>query len=363
MLIRITNKSDLKKGRLILMTTNNSINLSTSVNSSVNNILNGTINLSNISVEQLQQLLRLVQTDKPIVISMGKLNMINNTTAECIHCHKPINVLELNEQDKQAAINTGLCKDCQNILAQASLISKTQRINSTPVVSTIDSALPRTTRSTISAGQRCRDILFQAIPNMSIEHINMFCDADKSKELLGILYPLFVKVTGFSADQIDAARKPKGFNRYNIKPCHIFDDDYLICNDLYDRHIARFQNAFVKLGLIQGEIIEMPTKRKKHKDMPEAPVCLWTKEKTTDKKSSTISTVEMTPSNTDDTVISPVRHKKKTREELMADVLQIEATNEENKQQRLAKLKQQFNVSFGKPKIKDNTLMNATVNL
>lgn len=344
------------------MTTNNSFNPSTFTNSSVNNVLNGTINLSNISVEQLQQLLQLVQTDKPIVISMGKLNMINNTTAECIHCHKPINVLELNEQDKQAAINTGLCKDCQNILAQASLISKTQQINSTPTVSTIDSALPKT-RSTISAGQRCRDILFQAIPNMSIEHVNMFCDAEKSKELLGILYPLFVKVTGFSADQIDAARKPKGFNRYNIKPCHIFEDDYLICNDLYDRHIIRFQNAFVQLGLISGEIIEMPSKRKKHKDMPDAPICLWTKEKTTDRKPSTISTVEIVPSNTADTVISPVRHKKKTREELMADVLQIEVINEENKQKRLTQLKQQFNGSFGKPKVKDDTLMNATVNL
>lgn len=200
---------------------------------------------------------------------------------------------------------------------------------------------------TVSAGQQCRAILFEALPNMTQKHVQMFCDPVVSKELLGLLYPLFVKVTGFNKEQLNLARKPRGFNRYMITKYHIFDDDYLICNDLYDRHVAKFKNTFIDLGLISGsKMPELPT-RKRGKQMPIDPIFNPAEDldgqTAKEKQNKTLSVVDF--SNNTMPKAAATR-KKKSKQEILADVEKIELDAAESKRQRLENLKKKFGINF-----------------
>lgn len=311
--------------------------------------------VTNISLNQLQELLQHSDANQNVTISMGKLQIINNTTAECLHCHSKIDITSLTKAELEKATITGLCKNCQNILKQAAVISQSQNSsNNIPVVPTIN-------QSSMSAGQQCRQYIFQAIPNMTQEHIKMFCDETLSKELFGILYPLFVKVTNCSPEEINQLRKPRGFNRYGIRKQRIGNDDYLICNDLYDRHIARFKNVFIDLGLISGEkipeIVNITRRNKSSSTDILATIAPSTAKE--EKHDGHFTTVDFS----DKLSSTVVTHRKKSKEEIMKDILQIEAENEKNKKQRIDRLKKKFNTGFHNNKHSENTLTNAVVNL
>ena len=319
------------------------------------------ISLKDISVEQFRQILAQAGVEQPI-IAKGKLNMITDTTAECLHCKSIIKLDQATERERQAAEKTGLCEKCQNILKQAAVISAADlqpnnSMSSSSIFATENFKNPQMNKARpISAGQQCRNFIFEAIPNMTKEHVAMFCNAQISHEMLGILYPLFVKVTGFNDEQISIVRKPKGFNRYTITKYHIHNDDYLICNDLYDRHIAKFKNAFIDLGLIQGEKIEEPSTAKRVNKNSNA-------EETSIKRASTSNSFNMISFAANTQPI--VKKHKKTKEELLADVENIEAENAKNKKERLQQLKKKYHINFSRKnrKLINNQLTNSTVNM
>ena len=307
----------------------------------------------------------------------NKIEVNNNEHEhECAYCHKSVDINDLNEMQKNQFFTTHLCKECQAIIAQAALIltSKTNNIQVSKIerptniktmphqnivkslgFSCLNSTQQNDKPKKISAGKQCRDIIFAAIPNMTYEHLAMFTDEAKSKQLFGILYPLFVKITGMNNIQIDNARKCRGFYRYFAKRYHILNDDYLMCNDLYERHIAQFNNAFVELNLIVGEKINTSTKTNKYNNeyldidaqLSSSDIISYNQNveevKQYTSRKDIIDIIAFNPSNNES--MKTIQHKKKTPEELLTDIRIIEKTQEQAKHDRLSKLKAKFNFS------------------
>jgi len=329
------------------------------------------------SDDQIRQLLQHVNifnlTAKDKIIISG--NNDNEHKHECSYCHKIIDINTLNETDKNQFLNTHLCNNCQTIVAQAALILASQSNNIpveniqrpesaklTPHKNIVESLgfscftpIQNTTDKSkkISAGKQCRELIFRAIPNMTYEHMQMFTSETKSKELFGILYPLFVKITGFTNIQIDNARKCRGFYRYFAKKYHILNDDYIMCNDLYERHIAQFNNTFINLNLIIGEKIETNTHSHKNPalnidaELSSEEIVSFVQQndeiKQRTPKKDLIDIVSFNPSNNNN--IEIISCQKKTKAELLADIEAIEQNQLKAKHERLSKLKNKFNFS------------------
>lgn len=324
--------------------------------------------------EQIRQLLQQVNmfnltTNNKIIIS----NNNEEKQHECSYCHKTVNINDLDTKEQEQFLSTHLCKECQTIVAQATLIlanrtsniqvEKIQRpveAKSTPrsIVESLGFSCLSPTQEKdkskkVSAGKQCRELIFRAIPNMTYEHMKMFTNEIKSKELFGIIYPLFVKITGLSNIQIDNARKVRGFYRYFAKKYHILDDDYLMCNDLYERHIVQFNNTFVSLNLIVGEKIETVVKRRLSNsldidaELSNEEIITFAEQndeiKQRTPKKDLIDIVSFNPSTNNQ--IEIIQCRKKTKEELLADIEVIEKNQQNSKNERLSKLKSKFNFS------------------
>ena len=338
------------------------------------------------SQKNLQMLLQ--QINQLNENSTKKINYVEyEDTIICSHCHSVINIENLNDNDKQKILTTHLCKNCQRVLEEAALILNSTNQSSPqeeftqanePIKFAGESKITRpvnentneynqmlsnlvtsTQKPKISAGRQCRNLIFKAIPKMTTEHMNMFCDEDTSKELFGILYPLFVKITNMTDIQIDNARKCRGFYRYFAKKYHILNDDYLMCNDLYERNIIKFNNSFIDLKLIDGEKIQIPSRKHKNNssDLPAEHILnidaelsneeiiksgLALPDKSHIHKKDIIDIVSFNPNTAKQEVI---QHKKKTKEELLQDVAEIEQQQKRAKKERLSKIKSQFNFS------------------
>lgn len=325
------------------------------------------------SDDKIRNLLQQVNTFN--LTTENKITVDNNEYEhECAYCHQSIDINTLNETQKQQFLTTHLCTSCQAIIAQAALIlssksnnvqvSKTEKpmsIKAIPHQSIVESlgfscltpTQPAGKPKKISAGKQCRDLIFAAIPNMTYEHLAMFTDETKSKQLFGILYPLFVKITGMNDIQIDNARKCRGFYRYFAKKYHILNDDYLLCNDLYERHINQFNNTFVELNLIEGEKIGDPSQTKKNNDgyldmdaqLSSSEIISFSQTDEPKPRTSRKDIIDIISFNPSDTQSKTIQHKKKTQEELLADIQIIEAHQKKARSERLSKLKSKFNFS------------------
>ena len=328
------------------------------------------------SDEQIRQLLQQINVFN--LTASNKIIVSNDQNTdpqqECSYCHKIVNIDDLDTKEQEQFLSTHLCKDCQTIVAQAALIlasktspiqvEKIQRPADVPAVppsiieslgfSCLSPTQEQDKSKKVSAGKQCRELIFRAIPNMTYEHMQMFTNEMKSKELFGLIYPLFVQITGLNNIQIDNARKVRGFYRYFAKKYHILNDDYLMCNDLYERHIVQFNNAFVSLNLIAGEKIETAVKRRQTNNALNIDAELSNEEiisfseqndeiKQRTPKKDLIDIVSFNPLNNNQVEIT--QHRKKTKEELLADIEVIEKTQQNAKRERLSKLKSKFNFS------------------
>ena len=297
---------------------------------------------------------------------INKLNNLSNMEIDygndealiCSYCHNEIDLTELTAAEKPQVLATKLCKNCQNILQQAASILNTsiphKKVTKSQALNFIQSQPKK-----ISAGKQCRALIFQAMPNITQKYMDMFCDEYQSKELFGILYPLFIKITGMTDVQIDNARKVRGFYRYFAKQYHILNNDYLMCNDLYERHIARFNNTLIDLKLINGEKIDIPERRRQN-SLSEASSNIKTFNIDSDLSAEEIiqqgltlpekqrvqkrDLIDIVAFNKADN-IEIIQRPKKTKEEILQDVTEIEHQQQVKKKERLSKIKAKFNFS------------------
>lgn len=253
-------------------------------------------------------------------ISYGKLKLINEHEVQCIYCKKVFDPNTISEKELKKSMKSGLCPSCNQVLSYASEIDARQ-----------NNRIKNTKNVTNSAGAQCREYILEAMPKFTEQNMIDFCNEEFSKEYFGINYPLFKEVTNLSFDTIkNETRKVRGFNRYNLAIYTILGKDYILCNDMYERHVMIFRNALIKLGFIEGEIIETGKSRTRHVKK--------TEDENTDKK--LFQTMEFNPQND----VIKVRKRKKTKEELLMEIEQQQALDKELRSQNAKK----NNIIFGK---------------
>ena len=176
----------------------------------------------------------------------GKLNMIDDHTAECHYCHTQFDINEIDDDSFKELRKTGLCPECQ-----AKLNNLTQSIKT------------KTVSNVKSAGSQIRDLVFSVLDKFDKTLMKKFTDREFCHDNFGILYPLFIDISKVKDEDINELRLAgtKGY-RFATKRYTILKKTYLMCNDLYSRNVAKFENTFMELGLIEDtrvkeeEIIE-----------------------------------------------------------------------------------------------------------
>lgn len=271
-------------------------------------------------------------------INYGKLYIVDDHTVQCIYCKKTFNPQELSEQQLKECAASGLCPSCNEVLARATAISNQQ-----------GNRIKNTKNVTNSAGGQCREYILQAMPKFTAKNMQDFCNEEYSKQMFDINYPLFKDITNIPFDKVkNEIRKVRGFNRYNLKIYTILGRDYILCNDLYERHVLIFRNAFIQLGFIDGEIIEeaKPARRRTKLSL-----------KTDENLEKDDNTNEMFEEVVFDTKkqndILKVKKRKKSKEELLQEIEERKKLDHERRAENAKK----HNLIFGRKhkKISEDT--------
>ena len=273
-------------------------------------------------------------------INYGKLYIVSDHEVQCIYCKKVFDPSELSEQQLKESTASGLCPSCNEVLAKATAINnrQTNRIKNTKNINN-------------SAGGQCREYILQAMPKFTAKNMQDFCDEEYSKITFDINYPLFKDITNVPFDKIkNEIRKVRGFNRYNLKIYTILGRDYILCNDLYERHVLIFRNALIKLGFIDGEIIEEVKHVKRRTKLS-----LKSEENIEKNDNNDEMFEEVTFDTSESSDILKVKKRKKSKEELLQEIDEQKKIDHERRAENAKK----HNITFGRrhKKVTETNLM------
>ena len=191
----------------------------------------------------------------------NKLKMLDDHNAICSKCKKIINLNTLDIEQRDQVESAGLCPKClsiqnniqnkiQNQISMQNSIQNSMQSSIKPFTQSFKPATKSTRGNTTSAGELARSLIFTAMPNITQAHMDLLTDQEYSYINFGVLYSLFLDVTGCSDREIITMKCHKGHSRYTKTKYNILGREYLITNDIYARNVPRIKDKFIELELI-----------------------------------------------------------------------------------------------------------------
>ena len=231
----------------------------------------------------------------------------------CLHCNKIIDINTLNKDEKARFNKDGLCPECAEIVDQADEINIAMKVTSRKARNHDDD----------SNGSKARSLILKAIPKLTDELIQKFTEDKYSYDNFGLLYPLFLDITGKSFAEVNVLRKNKGHNRYTQVTYKVGDRTMLITNDIYVKNVIKIRQKFVELGLIDDEDAQAVSSEK---DMRVTGIESYGKKKFKESEPDNMEYYQMDQIESQELnkisipTTNVTRVKKKSREELLADI-------------------------------------------
>ena len=168
-------------------------------------------------------------------VSMGKLEGLLDESGNwtCPACGKVHNYNELDEQSQAQARKSGVCPDCYKIFE----FVKGNKSGAVRV------------KNVVSAGEMCRNAVLPHLDAMDDAKVALLTDKENCKKKLGIAYPLFLEIPAGTSKKVkDEMRKPDGKNaRFAAAEYAINGKVYVMCNDLYQRNVPKFEAYMAEL--------------------------------------------------------------------------------------------------------------------
>ena len=208
------------------------------------------IQVAGLSREQLMAILQNAGIDTSTVNITakqpkinGRLTYVDEEKTQAICSANSEHVFNINELDEEARIESmksGLCPHCLSIMKQAAEIKAASGFRTRTVTNNQPSVE--------KPGFKIRQIIKDNMDNIDAELLNKLQDKTFSRENFKLAYPMFLNITGMSAEEIKVARKDaKNHDRYSPMIYTINGQQLLLTNDLYGKNLEPIANFFAKL--------------------------------------------------------------------------------------------------------------------
>jgi len=208
--------------------------------------ING-VNVASLSDEQKANIAAILGIGvENIKIGVAKVKEVNNLQmkdgSENIAIDRfsgnEFDISQLSEEELANARKTGLSPVSFSKMQEGEAIRKTLK----------GLSKARGPRNAVSAGQKIRDIIDSYADKIDESAMAAFLDADKSKALMKLRYPLFIEIPASATEsQKKEMRKVNGDNRF-LSTVYKFDKipnkSFFMTNDLYERNINLVTETF-----------------------------------------------------------------------------------------------------------------------